>query len=153
MLQGYHGDKQLAYVKSGKGHHKTFDDISKFADGLCDELMLAYVKEYRGSEPSVDNFFLWLETKENNLTVQFLAQQCLHFDLGIQLFRRGRRFNCERLSLLGWCLCVPFVHCRNHPKCQLLDILSEIDNAAQPPELRALLSRNFTASRYSNVWP
>ena len=29
LSQGYHGPKQLAYIRSGKDHHKTFDDLSR----------------------------------------------------------------------------------------------------------------------------
>ena len=27
------GQRQLAYVKRGKDHHKTFDDLSRYVDG------------------------------------------------------------------------------------------------------------------------
>ena len=144
--QGYHRNKQLMYIRSGKGHHRTFDDLSRYVDGICDELLLAYVQSSPG-EKCVKDFLEWLEKKRDNLTVRFLGEQCLHYGLGIQLYRRGMRFNCEKLAILGWQLCVPLVHCRNHPKYQLLDVLNEIDRASQPAELQDLLSRNFAVSR------
>ena len=79
--------------------------------------------------------------------LQFLAEQCFHDAIGIQLFRRGTRFNSEPLACLGWQLCSPLIHCRNHPKYQQLDILAEIDRVSQPSELRDFLARNFVVSR------
>ena len=52
LSQGYHGLKQLAYIRSGKDHHKTFDDLSRYVDGIMDELLHMYcvaVKKGGGS--------------------------------------------------------------------------------------------------------
>ena len=148
LSQGYHGDKQLMYIRSGKDHHKTFDDISRFVDGVVDELLVAYVRSDISVQASVDGFFKWIERiGEKNLTVRFLAEQCFHYALGIQMFRRGTRLNSERLALFGWHLCSPLIHCRNHPKYQMLDILAEVDRQSQPENLRFLLCRNFTVSK------
>lgn len=146
LSQGYHGDRQLLYIRSGKDHHKTFDDISRYVDGICDELLLAFVASSPGEEHSVDGFFAWLEQKGQNLTVKYLAEQCFHYAVGIQLFRRGTRLNSEHLTLLGWRLCAPLVHCRNHPKYQLLDVIAEIDQASQPSDLRQLVTQPHSQS-------
>ena len=69
------------------------------------------------------------------------------YAIGIQLFRRGTRFNSEPLACLGWQLCSPLIHCRNHPKYQQLDILAKIDRVSQSSELRDFLARNFVVSR------
>ena len=70
LSQGYHGDKQLMYIRSGKDHQKTFDDISRFVDGVVDELRVAYVRSDISVEASVDGFFKWIERiGEKNLTV------------------------------------------------------------------------------------
>ena len=93
------------------------------------------------------HFLHGLKAKKANLTQQFLAEQYFHYAIGIQLFRRGTRFNSEPLACLGWQLCSPLIHCRNHPKYQQLDILAEIDRVSQPSELRDFLARNFVVSR------
>ena len=63
LSQGYHGPKQLAYIRSGKDHHKTFDDLSRYIDGVCDELLLLYcrtVKKDGCTEVSIGGFFQWM---------------------------------------------------------------------------------------------
>ena len=116
-------------------------------DGVCDELLFAYKQSSPDASCTVEAFFAWLESKKANLTLQFLAEQCFHYAIGIQLFRRGTRLNSEPLACLGWQLCSPLIHCRNHPKYQQLDILAEIDRVSQPSELRDFLARNFVVSR------
>ena len=59
LSQGYHGEKQLAYVKWEKDHHKTFDDLSRYVDGIVDELMFQYCKAAEG-EPIVGGFLAWI---------------------------------------------------------------------------------------------
>ena len=42
LSQGYSGVKQLAYIRSGKDQHQTFDDLSRYIDGIADELLRLY---------------------------------------------------------------------------------------------------------------
>ena len=63
LSQGYHGERQLAYVKRGKDHHKTFNDLSRYVDGIVDELMFQYCKVAEG-EPTVGGFLAWIGEKK-----------------------------------------------------------------------------------------
>ena len=118
LSQGYHGDRQLAYVKSGKDHHKTFDDISRYIDGITDELLYQYCVATgpTWASPSVAGFLEWVKSVKKNATIQFLFQQCCQFGIGIMIYRHGIRHNDANLSILGWRMCSPLTHCRNHPR-------------------------------------
>ena len=119
LSQGYHGEKQLMYIRSGKDHHKTFDDISRFIDGNTDELLFLYCSSMKKSGSltvSVSGFLDWTRGLEGNATIRFLVQQCCQYGLGIMLFRHGIRPNIDELSVLGWRMCTPLIHCRNHPR-------------------------------------
>ena len=48
LSQGHHGERQLADVKRGKDHDKTFDDLSCYVDGIADEVMFQYCKAAEG---------------------------------------------------------------------------------------------------------
>lgn len=146
LSQGYKGDRQLDYVRRGKDHHKTWDDISKWMDGVCDELLVPYVREV-GDDCSTEGFFVWCQQFSENKTFSFVLEQLCHYAMGILMHRRGMRHNDVRLAMLGWRMCSPLIHCRNQTKYQAIDISEEVMRARQPEELTTLLDERAYISR------
>ena len=75
------GQRQLAYVKRGKDHHKTFDDLSRYVDGIVDELMFQYCKAAEG-EPTVGGFLAWIGEKKGIKPSNFSSSSVASMALG-----------------------------------------------------------------------
>ena len=59
LSQRYYGEKQLMYIRSGKDHHKTFDDVSRFVDGITDELLHSSCSSNNSLPLFVSGFLEW----------------------------------------------------------------------------------------------
>lgn len=116
-------------IRSGRDHHKTFDDISRYIDGVVDELFHLYcVNNGAGMAVSMEGFPAWVGSLRGNGTIYFLFQQCFQYGMGIILYRYGIRHNVEELSRLGWDICSPLIHCRNHPRYHVLVMLHALQH-------------------------
>ena len=115
-------------------------------DGICDELIVPYVDEV-GDSCSAEGFLSWCEQFGENKTFTFLKEQLCHFAMGIIMHRRGMRHTNAHLARLGWSMCSPLIHCRNHSQYQAIDVAEEVMRARQPAELTSLLDQNAYISR------
>ena len=137
--QGYTTPKQLAWAKSCKDHHRTFDEMSRFTDGVLDELLRPYV--LFDSTPTPAGFYEWAKRYTGNLTFTWLLHMVTRYCYGLFMFRRGMRHNNMALLLEARRLLTPIIHARNHPGYQVIELYEESDRLALPDLLRDLLDK------------
>ena len=89
--QGYTTPRQLQWCKSCKDHHRAFDELSRFTDGVFDELLRPYVSE--AADPSPAGFFTWCQNYKNNLTYTWLLHVAVQYCFPLFMFLRGMRHN------------------------------------------------------------
>ena len=143
--QGYTTPRQLDWAKSGKDHHRTFDEVSRFTDGVFDELLRPYVLTCE--QPTPAGFFVWAKGFEKNFTYTFLLHMATRYCFCLFMFRNGMRHNDMSLLLEARRLLTPVIHARNHPGYQCIEMYEETDRLAWPQKLRELLDSTTLLSR------
>ena len=143
--QGYTTPRQLAWAKSCKDHHRTMDELSRFTDGIYDELLRPYVLS--AENPSPCGYFAWSEQYSENKTYSWLLHLALQYCFPLFMFRRGMRDNNMALLLEARRLLTPMIHARNHPGYQVIEMFEESDRLSWPEELRHLMDSSAFLSK------
>ena len=139
ISQGYTTPRQQDWCKSAKDHHRTFDEMSRFTDGVFLELLRPYVLQ--SDHPTVSGFFRWAEQYKKNLTFTFLLDLATRYCYSLFMFRRGMRSKNMPLLLEARRLLTPVIHARNHPGYQSIELYEETDRLAWPEELCQLMDK------------
>ena len=143
--QGYTTPCQLTWAKSCKNHHWAFDELSRFTDGVFDEVLRPYVLQ--ADSPSPEGFLVWCEQFKSNLTYSWLVHLAVQYCFPVFMFHKGMRHNDMPLFLEARRLLSPVVHARNHPGYQVIEMFEEYDRLSWPAELRQLLDSSALISR------
>ena len=87
--QQYTMPQQLDWAKSGKDHHCSFDEFSRFTDGVFDKLLRPNVLGNEHLTPA--GFYTSEKCYANNITHTWLLRMATHHCFGMFMFCRGKR--------------------------------------------------------------
>ena len=144
--QGYTTDRQLEWAKGCKDHHRAYDELSRFTDGVFQELLYPYV--HSCDVPTAAGFFSWAKQYSSNKTYTLLLQLTARCAFGVFVYRHGVRHNRPDVRRLGKRAMTPLIHARHHPNYQLIDLYDEEDELSYPSVLGNLLRDHWAFSRF-----
>ena len=144
--QGYTTDRQLEWAKGCKDHHRAYDELSRFTDGVFQELLYPYV--HSCDVPTAAGFFSWAKQYSSNKTYTLLLQLTARCAFGVFVYRHGVRHNRPDVRRLGKRAVTPLIHARHHPNYQRVDLYDEEDELSYPSVLGNLLRDHWAFSRF-----
>ena len=89
--QGYTTERQQEWARTAKNHHRSMDEMSRFIDGVYDELLRPYVLAVENPTPA--GFFEWCEQFADNLTFSWLLELTTTCCFSLIVYRHGIRHN------------------------------------------------------------
>lgn len=146
---GYTTPQQLDWCRSGKDHHRTFNECSCFTDGVFDELLRPYVLTTNEPTAQCWVFFLVKPVSGQFDTFMAAAHSCtvLFSHLRLSSWHETCRWS---FHAWGTPTSQPLIYGRNHLGFQLIELFEEFDHPSYPEELRRRFIRLYAAAQ--QVW-